>query len=63
MVGVARFELAAPCSQNRCANRTALYPDNCKVIIPIVAFHRNLQPEWDTCAIQSLTKDNDHHGP
>ena len=27
MVGVARFELAAPCSQNRCANRTALYPD------------------------------------
>ena len=25
-VGVAGFEPAAPCSQSRCANRTALYP-------------------------------------
>ena len=25
-VGVAGFEPAAPCSQNRCANRTALHP-------------------------------------
>ncbi len=34
MVGVARFELAAPCSQNRCANRTALYPDNLSSLYP-----------------------------
>ena len=27
LVGVAGFEPAAPCSQNRCANRTALYPE------------------------------------
>ena len=26
-VGVAGFEPATPCSQSRCANRTALYPD------------------------------------
>ena len=26
-VGVARFELATPCSQSRCANRTALHPE------------------------------------
>ena len=27
LVGVERFELPTPCSQSRCANRTALYPD------------------------------------
>ena len=27
LVGVAGFELATPCSQSRCANRTALRPD------------------------------------
>ena len=27
VVGVAGFEPATPCSQSRCANRTALYPD------------------------------------
>ena len=27
-VGVERFELPTPCSQSRCANRTALHPDN-----------------------------------
>ena len=27
-VGVAGFELATPCSQSRCANRTALHPEN-----------------------------------
>ena len=26
IVGVAGFELATPCSQSRCANRTALHP-------------------------------------
>ncbi len=26
-VGVARFELATPCSQSRCADRAALHPD------------------------------------
>ncbi len=26
-VGVAGFELATPCSQSRCANRTALRPE------------------------------------
>ena len=41
MVGVARFELAAPCSQNRCANRTALYPDNCTSIILSSGIHSN----------------------
>ena len=41
MVGVARFELAAPCSQNRCANRTALYPDNRTGIIQSYPIHRN----------------------
>ena len=31
MVGVERFELPTPCSQSRCANRTALYPEiGCK---------------------------------
>ena len=40
-VGVARFELAAPCSQNRCANRTALYPDNRTGIIQSYPIHRN----------------------
>ena len=25
-VGVPRFELGTPCSQSRCANRTALHP-------------------------------------
>ncbi len=30
-VGVAGFEPATPCSQSRCANRTALYPEfGCK---------------------------------
>ena len=34
-VGVARFELATPCSQSRCANRTALHPEkaSAKVIL------------------------------
>ena len=27
MVGVAGFEPATPCSQSRCANRTALHPE------------------------------------
>ena len=27
-VGVPRFELGTPCSQSRCANRTALHPEN-----------------------------------
>ena len=27
LVGVPRFELGTPCSQSRCANRTALHPD------------------------------------
>ena len=27
-VGVERFELPTPCSQSRCANRTAPHPDN-----------------------------------
>ena len=27
VVGVAGFEPATPCSQSRCANRTALYPE------------------------------------
>ena len=29
IVGVPRFELGTPCSQSRCANRTALHPE-CK---------------------------------
>ena len=28
IVGVPRFELGTPCSQSRCANRTALHPEN-----------------------------------
>ena len=28
-VGIPRFELGTPCSQSRCANRTALHPDIC----------------------------------
>ncbi len=28
LVGVAGFEPATPCSQSRCANRTALHPVN-----------------------------------
>ncbi len=27
LVGVPRFELGTPCSQSRCANRTALHPE------------------------------------
>ena len=27
IVGVPRFELGTPCSQSRCANRTALHPE------------------------------------
>ncbi len=27
LVGVLRFERRTPCSQSRCANRTALHPD------------------------------------
>ena len=32
-VGVAGFEPTTPCSQSRCANRTALHPENFGVII------------------------------
>ena len=28
IVGVPRFELGTPCSQSRCANRTALHPED-----------------------------------
>ncbi len=31
-VGAAGFEPAAPCSQSRCANRTALRPENLRCI-------------------------------
>ena len=31
IVGVAGFEPTTPCSQSRCANRTALHPDNIRL--------------------------------
>ena len=33
IVGVPRFELGTPCSQSRCANRTALHPELLSVFL------------------------------
>ena len=33
IVGVVGFEPTTPCSQSRCANRTALYPDYKKIAL------------------------------
>gem|GEM_PF-4909045 len=35
-VGAAGFEPATPCSQSRCASRTALYPERCVRTFPII---------------------------
>ena len=37
-VGVAGFEPATPCSQSRCANRTALYPVSSTVVLTKVDY-------------------------
>ncbi len=48
MVGVAGFEPATPCSQSRCANRTALHPE----INTIIRYHY--------CGCKSTKRNEDH---
>ena len=47
-VGVAGFEPTTPCSQSRCANRTALHPESLfevvfSIAMQIYAFFSNMQ--------------------